>query len=327
MKKIVYCLLLCLSFLFLLCFPGNAVDAASYGLTLWFDTLVPTLFPIMILSNLLIGTNLAAGLSGVLAKPIYALLGISPYGGYAMIAGFFCGYPIGAKVLADLRGENLISKEEAVYLAPFCNNVSPAFLLNYLINQHLTHQPFFSGQYIAPTLVIVYGAPLLYGFFSNRWFRKHLAAPTEKYPLENKASFTAPNLAMIDACIVNGIQNITKLGGYVILFSVITAMTDLLPSNLEIPKACLSGVLEITTGIHKISQLNLSFPVIYLLLTAFTVFGGLCSAAQSDSMLKTIGISFRGYVKAKLTITAIALGLAGFYLLPILLRTPRLPLH
>lgn len=305
MKKFIYRIFLCLSFLFLLCFPEKTMSAASYGLTLWFDTLVPTLFPVMLLSNLLIRTNLAANLTAPVSKPLGKILGISPYGAYAMLAGFTCGYPIGVKVLSDLRSHHLISSEEAIYLASFCNNVSPAFVINYLVSQHLH-----SDVHCIPTLIILYGAPLLYCLFSNHRFR-------ENSPLvsiaENKASFTAPNFAMIDACIIDGIQNITKLGGYIILFSVFTAMTDLFPLALAIPKACLTGILEITTGIHKVTALNLPFSMNYLFLIAITAFGGLCSAAQSDAMLEKIGISMGKYLRSRLAITAISLIMAICY--------------
>lgn len=303
MKKFIYCILLCASFLYLLLFPKNTVAAASYGLTLWFDTLVPTLFPIMVLSNLLIHTNLASRLTAPLNKPIGRLLGISPCGAYAMLAGFTCGYPIGVKVLSDLRSQDLISAPEAIYLAAFCNNVSPAFILSYLIGGHLL-----SEAYTLPTLVIVYGAPLLYGIFSNYRFQKSRQV---FLPAENKASFTAPNFAMIDACIINSIQNITKLGGYIILFSVLTAMTEHLPAAFVNLRACLCGALEITTGIHKIAELYLPFSTGYLLLIAATVFGGLCSAAQSDSMLEEIGIPMKQYLKARIAITAISLIMAA----------------
>lgn len=307
MKKIIFRMLLCLSFLFLLSFPKNTVAAASYGLTLWSDTLVPTLLPVMILSNLLIHTGLAASLTTPLNKPLGKLLGISPYGVYAMLAGFTCGYPIGVKVLSDLRSQNLISSEEAVYLAGFCNNVSPAFVLNYLVSQHLH-----SDIYAIPTLAILYGAPLLYCLFSNhRFHQNNMIHSTVK----DKASFTAPDIAMIDACIVNAIQSITKLGGYIILFAVFTAMTDLLPTALAIEKACLTGVLEITTGIHKIAELNLPLPANYLILITVTAFGGFCSAAQSNSMLENIGISMSQYLKARLAIAVIAFLMAACFVL------------
>lgn len=306
MKKIVYSAILCTTFLFLLLHPQKAVDAASYGLTLWYGTLVPTLFPVMILSNLLIQTNLAALLTLPVQKPLYRILGISPHGTYAILCGFLCGFPMGAKVLSDLYLQKLISKDEAAYLAVFCNNVSPAFVINYLISQHMPY-----AEQTLPILLIIYGSPLLYGLFSNYRYQKNHALCSISI---NKASFTAPNFAMIDACIMNGIQSITKLGGYITLFSVLTAMIDISFHSTNTLQAFLTAALEITTGIDKIASLNLPVHSACLLLTVFTVFGGMCSAAQSQSMLETIGIKLNQYLKSRLAITAIACIMALCYL-------------
>lgn len=302
MKKIVYSAVFMILFFIILLFPGQTFIGASSGLTLWLETLVPSLLPVMILSNFLISTNLA----GILAYPAYILffrfLGLSIFGSYALLCGFLCGFPMGVKVLADLRTKDMISEEESTYLAPFCNNVSPAFTINYLFSQHLNEKllP------VSAVLMIVYGAPLLYGLITNPFYRKKNTGRTSSVFSANKASFTAPNIAVTDACITNGIQSITKLGGYMILFSVFTSMMDLIPHSSELLKAVLTAVLEITTGIYRLSALSLPLPIRTILLCTATVFGGFCCAAQSQAMLNTLGISFRRYLRSRASITVIA---------------------
>lgn len=305
MKKIVYSSIICITFLFLLARPQDAVASASYGLTLWLDTLVPTLFPMMILSNLLIQTNLVLYLTAPFRTLFRKTLGLSPYGAYALLGGFLCGFPMGAKILADLYEKERISQREAQYLVTFCNNVSPAFLLNYLVHQHMpgTVRPL-------SILLIIYGAPLLYGLFSNYRYQKEASLTSRT---ANKAPFTAPNFAMIDACITNGIQGITKLGGYIILFSVLTAIPDVCLSTIALPGALLTAALEITTGIDKIAALSLPTALQNILLIAASVFGGLCTAAQSQSMLNVIDMKFHQYLKHRVAITAIACILAFCY--------------
>lgn len=302
MKNYVYSAVFMILFFSILLFPEQAFCGASKGLTLWLETLVPSLLPVMILSNLLISTNLA----GRLAYPAYILilrfLGLSIFGSYALLCGFLCGFPMGVKVLSDLRKKNMISEEESAYLALFCNNVSPAFTLNYLFRQHLNrnHLP------VGAVLMIVYGSPLLYGLLTNPIFRNKNAGQISSVSSVNKASFTAPNMAVTDACITNGIQSITKLGGYITLFSVFTSIMDLIPHSSELLKALLTALLEITTGIHRISALSLPMPILTILLCTATVFGGLCCAAQSQAMLNDLGISFRRYLGSKTIITVLA---------------------
>ncbi|MDO4343505.1 MAG: hypothetical protein Q4C50_01755 [Eubacteriales bacterium] len=308
MKKIIFGVLAGASFLLLLVFPKLCFDAAKAGLLLWFETLVPSLFPVMILSNLLIATNVAFVCIQYISRPFTALLGLTPYGVYAMFVGFFCGCPMGAKVLSDLRRNRQISQEEAVYLAGFCNNLSPAFLINFLVVGHLK-----SEDFIGPTLCILMGAPVLFGLFSNHRYRTLLGSHSQA-KIKNKPSSTAITFAMADACISDSIYNMTKLGGYVILFFVLTAFLDFLPGSTGLAKAILSGITEISGGIHHIACLPLTFPQKYILLTAAASFGGLCCAAQSAGMLADIGMPLGHYLLSKLGITAIAVIMALCYI-------------
>lgn len=302
MKKTVFSAVFMILFFSILFFPEQAFRGASCGLTLWLETLVPSLLPVMILSNLLISTNLAGFLAYPFHYILFRFLGLSTYGSYALLCGFFCGYPMGVKVLSDLRGKNMISEEESVYLALFCNNVSPAFTTNYLIRNHLNPSLMPSRA----VFLIIYGAPILYGLFTNQTYRrKRTHSANAAFPV-NKASLTAPNIAMTDACITNSIQSITKLGGYITLFSVFAFMMDLIPRSSDFIKAFLTAFLEITTGIQSLSALSLPMPVRSITLITATAFGGLCCAAQSQEMLDSLGISLKRYLRSRATITVIA---------------------
>lgn len=60
------------------------------------------------------------------------LTGLSGEGAYAFVLGLLCGYPMGAKLTADLYHAGKISRQESEYLLTFCNNPSPAFLVTYV---------------------------------------------------------------------------------------------------------------------------------------------------------------------------------------------------
>lgn len=306
MKKLI-CLLLPVFFLFIILCPQISFHAACSGLILWSESLVPSLFPVMILSGLLLRTGLAYRITSVAAPP-FRFLGISPYGVYALLTGFLCGCPMGAKTLADLCKQQKISRKEAVYLISFCNNLGPAFLTNYLVHKHLN-----ASERMIPTLVILYGAPILFGLFSNYRYQneKGLSVSVSK----NKTSPTSISLDVVDACISDSIVNITKLGSYVILFSMVSAVIEFLPLSNPFIKAGLAAFMEVSNGIHMISQLPVPFRIKYLLLIACASFGGLCCMAQSYHMIKEIGISGKKYLSDKMAVTAIALIMALCYLM------------
>lgn len=306
MKKLI-CLLLPAFFLFTVLCPQASFQAACSGLILWSQSLVPSLFPVMILSGLLLRTGVAYRIAS-LAAPPFRFLGISPYGVYAILTGFLCGCPMGAKTLADMRRQQKISRREAVYLISFCNNLGPAFLTNYLVHKHLQ-----APERMAPTLIILYGAPILFGLFSNLRYQteKGLSVSVSK----NKTSPTSISLDVVDACISDSIINITKLGSYVILFSMVSAVIESLPLSNSFLKAGLAGFMEVSNGIHMISQLPVPFRIKYLLLIACVSLSGLCCMAQSYQMLKEIGISGKKYLSDRIAVTAIALIMALCYLM------------
>ena len=133
MKNHFFQFFLILCFFVMLLFPSEVFEGAKSGLLLWFLTVLPTLFPFLLISRLLLDSCACSLLNKLLAPVISRLFGISAQGSFAFIVGFLCGYPMGAKITADLFHARQISKAEASYLLSFCNNTSPAFLIHYIV--------------------------------------------------------------------------------------------------------------------------------------------------------------------------------------------------
>ena len=163
MKKWLLAFLLLTTLLFLLLFPVPALAASRRGLNLWFGTLVPTLLPFLILSGFLIHTGLVHIPASLLAPVFGRLFGVSPLGSYACFIGFLCGFPMGAKVLADLTRNGRMAPEEASYLLGFINNVSPSFVITFLVTESLERP-----DLLLPTLLLLYGTAILYGLFTEK---------------------------------------------------------------------------------------------------------------------------------------------------------------
>ena len=132
MKKRITILTICLLLAFLLAFPKEALAAAREGLGLWLDTLLPTLLPFLILTGILLRTDGITRIVQPIAPFFKVLTGLSGEGAYAFVLGLLCGYPMGAKLTADLYHAGKISRQESEYLLTFCNNPSPAFLVTYV---------------------------------------------------------------------------------------------------------------------------------------------------------------------------------------------------
>lgn len=296
MKKRFLAFLLLGILIFLLFFPEAALFASRRGLDLWFGTLVPTLLPFLILSGFLIHSGLVQIPAALLAPVFGRLFGISPLGSYACFTGFLCGCPMGAKVLADLTRNGRIAPEEASYLLGFCNQVSPSFVITFLVMENLK-----KPELLPPALFLVYGIPVFYGILT----RPGLFRP--KIPFfsgKKNASAVQISFELLDACIYDAVNTLLKLGGYLVLFSILAEIMALLPFLPEQTAALAGGLLEITTGIPGIISL---FPLktACQILFPLTAFGGLSAMAQTSSVLKGSGLSLRDCFIPKIIIAVL----------------------
>ena len=128
MKKYIFTIFVFILILFCILFPETMINSTKNGISLWWKVILPSLFPFMILSNLITKTALPK-IFGKLLNPImqfvFKLPGISAI---AVFLGMIGGYPVGAKVTADLRKNNTISKNTANKLITFTNNSGPLFI-------------------------------------------------------------------------------------------------------------------------------------------------------------------------------------------------------
>lgn len=310
MKKYIYVITISTIFLFLLLFPKQAVEAASNGLLLWFHTIIPTLLPFIILSSLFIKLNAIPYLTSFIYPLFHKLFGLSKNGCYAVLIGFLCGYPMGAKITADLLKEEKISGPEAQFLLSFCNNVSPMFSLSYIIQTSLK-----CPEKSMPVLCILYLPPFFYAFCRRRLFF------SSKSPFESENTGSASqkqlksiNFTMIDSSIMNGFATVTKLGGYIILFSIISAMILTIPIPGSYFKYALISLTEITCGIQSVCQSDLPVKLKFLFVLAGSSFGGFSSAAQTNSMITGTSLKIGGYLLSKIGTMLLTIIFLLFYL-------------
>lgn len=113
----------------ILSFGGGYGYAVTNGIKLWFALIVPSLFPCLFLTAAIANLNFIKKAT-VNAYPVSVkLFNTSGITIYAFIMSIICGYPIGSKIVADLKTANLIDKTEAERAAAFCSSPSPAFVL------------------------------------------------------------------------------------------------------------------------------------------------------------------------------------------------------
>ena len=291
-------------FLCMLSFPQTVFSGASYGLLLWFRHVLPTLLPYMVLINILIRTPALHWICHITSPFLCPLLGTSYYGTFAVLTGFLCGYPMGAKTASDLLDTQKISRSEASYLLSFCNNTSPAFILSYVVAQNMKER-----NLCIPFFLILTFTPLMLSFIFRLFYR--LPESSCSFPQVTPGSFSNPSESIsdsfLDRCILNAFESVTKVGGYMMMFSVlIQLLASVLPNTTF--SLLLYSSLEISTGIRLLFSSALYTTEKIILCAFLTSFGGWCCIAQTYSMISSSQLPILPYITAKL-VTALVTSL------------------
>lgn len=294
MKRRLFILSVIFLFILMLFFPTPVFEGASEGILLWFQIVLPTLLPFILLSNLMIQTNAVYYISKITGPVLGKIFGVSNSGSFAVISGFLCGYPMGAKVTSDLLRTGRISYEEASYLLSFCNNTSPMFIISYVVMQNTP-----SDRLVIPSIAILFLSPAICSRIFFPFYKKSLVS--NRFPGLSPAKERPFSLTILDTCMMNSFEAIAKVGGYIMLFSIITKLACLLPWNNWIPFQIFLSFLEITAGIPVITKLSiLPWSMRWMLILGLTSFGGLCAAAQTSCMIQGSELKISSYLIEKL---------------------------
>ena len=294
-------------FLAMLFSPKAVFDGAENGLLLWFQIVFPTLFPFMLVSGLMLSGGGLAVISRISGRLFSALFATSPNGSFAVIAGFLCGYPMGAKISADLVRSGKISYDEGAYLLSFCNNTSPIFIMNFIVCKTFDWE-----ELLLPTMLILILVPAVLSIFFRRFYLKG----RKQFPdmsADEKGSAKPLDFELLDSSLADSFESIVKVGLYIIFFSILLAIPGEITSDHP-ALAALLPTLEMTNGILMICRAVPDLTVSYPLILGLTSFGGFCSAAQTRCMLKGTDLPFLPYIIQKLTAAAAASLLGVLYM-------------
>lgn len=296
---------LTLAIIYFLIKPQLCIQSATEGAKLFVKAVLPTMFPFMVVCNMIINLDGIKIYSKILGPLICKPLNLSYPCSFALVASFLCGYPLGAKYSTELYKNNLISRHEFLRLLNIASNIGPLFLIGAVGTSML-------GDTNLGYLLLIpsYLSCIVIGILTKTKKEEPIAPPQE-----NPSQAQSKNLGEV---IRNSIQdaslNVLVLCGYVIIFSVIINMIQevFLPSTLvmslceklNIPQDLITGTLlgsiEATNGCNIISSSNLNVLTKLCLLSFLCSFGGLSIIAQTTSFFYTEKVPMKKYFGLKL---------------------------
>lgn len=289
----------------LLCFcliqTESISDGIRGGLSLCARAIVPTLFPFLVLSDLLLTFTGTERMLGILSRPVAFLLRLSPYGGIAFLLGNLFGFPIGARTVAKYYQGGLLSKEEGERLLLFTGNASPFFLIGSV------GIGMFSSLQIGVFLYLLQGTISFFtGFLLTLPCGRKKKVPPSRFSDGKRESdaFSFP------VTLQKAVLQTLFICGYILFFSAVVSL--LLPFLDGTPLApFLPGMLEIGNAAAYASRYGGPFAVAFCAFSAS--FSGLSVYFQTADCIKETDLSLRFYLPVKLLCGAFAFFVTLFF--------------
>lgn len=290
-------------------YPKLTSDYAYVGLKIWFDSMIISLFPMMVLVNILRTTELYKIIMKPLTRLLHPIFHLPTEGIFIIFFGFLAGFPLGAKLTCQLYEEKKISKQMAEYLLAFVNNLGPAYFSGFVLVSVLSSK---SSYPVYIPYFIMYGIPLLYGIVLRYTYYHtvteisalhHTGIKKEKNdPISNISSTI---LSHIPKAIQNSCEQMTILGGYMIICNALrTPFAVLFQQSRTLFLVC-NSLLEISGGLKAICT-NCSVSRLYpVFVFALLSFGGICCFLQTASLLTEAKLSPKKYMLHKMILCSI----------------------
>lgn len=294
-KKIFPALAAVLFIILLALYPRHSLKAAQSGFQLWWNIVLPALFPFLVGSEVLMASGAIHYLSRPLEPITRRLFRLPGAAAFAIVAGYTSGFPAGAILSLRLYQHGLCSREEAERLNAFTNNASPLFITGVVAAGML-------GLPAAGLLLALshYGANLTIGFL---WRFCPSPPPSRAAITGPSPPITVSGGTRLSEAIRRALVSLFNVGGYITLFSVLLGllqatgilvlMEKILAAFLEVGglpselgRILAVGLWEITLGAKEAASSSLSLPEKLAAISFILGWGGLSVQSQVGGIIR-----------------------------------------
>ncbi|MEW8955051.1 sporulation integral membrane protein YlbJ [Clostridium sp.] len=282
--------------------PNLIIESSKNGAKLFFNNLFPTLFPFLVITELLILYGGVSIYSKTLGPLICKPLKLPSQCSLTLVINFLCGYPLGAKYSCHLYEEKLINKDTFKRLLNIASSTNPLFIIGAVSSSMLK----------LPRV----GFYLLIANYLSCFIMAYIGPLNKEPSLEKTTKFTNPNFGSIfKEALDNSLKTALSVGTYVVIFSILVAIIKnsngfynivnyLSKILFFLPKDAISGVVlgifEITNGSYILAESSLPINLKLSFISFLCSFSGLSIICQVHSFIYKIkDVSITRYILKK----------------------------
>ncbi|NPV92160.1 MAG: sporulation integral membrane protein YlbJ [Firmicutes bacterium] len=320
-------------------FPLEVFSASTQGIWLWWEVVLPSILPFLIIAEIMIGLGILDFLGALLEPLMRPLFNLPGSAAFVVAMGFTSGFPVGAYLTGRLRSAGHCSRLEGERLLSFTNNASPLFMLA-AVPIGMLGMPAL-GVYLA---AVNYGVSLLIGILF-RFYGSGQPSPVSwrggtigygrgalQALLSGRRKDGRPLGRLMGDAVRTSVISISVIGGFIVFFSVLIRLLGVLgvwgglvrfmqaALGGQVPAGVLEGVntgiWEMTLGCQAVSA-SAAPTAIKIALVGFILgWAGLAIHAQVVSMIADTDLRYGPFILSRLlhgTLSAVILYL-GFHL-------------
>lgn len=283
-------------------YSKTCLDAIS----LWATKVLPSLFPFFIITRIIVSlVSMKPNKVDKLMNKVYHTPSMSSV---IFFLSLLSGYPMGAKLICTAYENSQMDKQQAEKLLSICSVSGPMFMVGTVGVGFLLS---IKAGFIILTANII-------SVIINGLIYRGKKCELKEIPYQSKQNTNILHDAVYDA-----LMSILVVGGFMVLSSLIlevlnnlgimNVISDAICSvfrlneSQDVVNSILSGTIEITDGIAKLSITNCSLRSMTIISSTFIAFGGISIFMQSIAFTSRIKISAKIIFKQKFTQAIICL--------------------
>ena len=263
-----------------------------YSIEIFIKNIFPSLFPMFILSNVLISIGLPEFLGNVFSRITTKLFNVKGVAAFVFFMSMFTGFPSNAKYVKDLLDKKLIDELTANKILIFTFFSNPLFIIN------TVGIMFFNNIKIGILMLIshILGNIIVGLIFRNIYYRKEAIEENLSIKKSLKIFHDKINNTNIFKSFLDNINN--SLSILLTVFGIITSFlifNQIINENIKLnplSNSILTGLLEFSSGLKTISISNINYSLKLYVSMFFISFGGLSVHAQVLNILENYKINY-----------------------------------
>ncbi len=282
----------CLIGFSLLKFPDLSVNAVSSAIEMCLSSVIPSLYPFMIVSSIIVSASFNIKVPKIFEKISYTLFKQPGISLIVILLSQTGGFPVGAALINQLYKAKILSKNQCHRLLLFCINPGPAFVINFVGKFTLGSQEAGIIIYIS-----VVASSFLIGIFS-RFF----AGENEFLPQDRKTDKINSSLSgLIVESVKKNTLTMAEICGWIITFSCVNSIIGTLNIS-EQSKIFICVLLEVTNACSKIAS---HYPI--EVIAGVIGWSGLCVHFQLMNSIINTSLKLKYFYTARIINSAIAI--------------------